>query len=136
MQTNMENIPITPNPSPLIPEVIPEQPMQTTPQTPRKPDKHILVIFASIAVIFILLLVIIGLARQVTTNSGQITINPTPSIDPIPTSNPNRPLSAIATQSAFLQLDQAVASLSSAINQANTTDASLTPPVVEFSSEL
>lgn len=116
------------NPAPMPPGVEP------TPATPQaKPDNHILVIAASVIVILILILAIIALAIQGKNNSGQITVTTTPTLGPLPTSVPNRPLSAIATQNAFLEFERQVTALSATLNSTNTTDVSLTPPVIELS---
>lgn len=51
---------------------------------------------------------------------------------PTPTPTPIRILSAIATQSAFLALEQAQASLSAGLAGTNLDDPSLSPPVLDL----
>lgn len=51
---------------------------------------------------------------------------------PTPTPTPIRVLSAIATQSAFLALEQAQASLSAGLAGTNLDDPSLSPPVLDL----
>lgn len=103
-----------------------------TQPTPQKPDKHMIIIVAATAIIIVLIIIIIGITREIKT-SPQITATATPTFGIQPTNVPNRTLSLVATQSAFLELDQLVASLSASINSTTTSDVSLTPPVVELS---
>lgn len=51
---------------------------------------------------------------------------------PTPTPTPIRVLSAIATQSAFIALEQTQASLSSGLAATNLDDPSLSPPVLDL----
>lgn len=51
---------------------------------------------------------------------------------PTPTPTPIRILSAVATQSAFLSLEQAQASLSARLAGTNLDDPSLAPPVLDL----
>ncbi len=51
---------------------------------------------------------------------------------PLPSPTPIRNISAIATQSAFISLEQHAASVSSAITNTNLDDPSLTPPSIDL----
>ncbi|MDP1723032.1 MAG: hypothetical protein Q8L37_07635 [Candidatus Gottesmanbacteria bacterium] len=51
---------------------------------------------------------------------------------PTPTPTPIRILSSIASESAFVNLTQLHASLSTGLSQANLDDPSLSPPVIEL----
>jgi len=57
------------------------------------------------------------------------TTTPTPSVTPI---DNNRPLSAAASTSAFLQIEASSASLSAAIKALNMSDTTLNPPSLEL----
>lgn len=58
---------------------------------------------------------------------------PVPTPTPIlATPTPTRPLSAVATQSTFLQFASAVASLSAAVSDRTIQDQTLTPPVLSL----
>lgn len=67
----------------------------------------------------------------VRTQPAPTTIQPT--IPPIEPTVSNRPLSSVATQSAFLFAEQNIASLSSSIANLNLTPSELNPPVIELS---
>ena len=60
----------------------------------------------------------------------ELTQQTTPVATPTPT--PVRTPSALATQSAFLALEQGVASLSAQITATQTQDQTLTPPVLDL----
>lgn len=51
---------------------------------------------------------------------------------PFPTPTPIRNISAIATQSAFISLEQSASSLSSGIANTNLDDPSLSPPTIDL----
>lgn len=53
-------------------------------------------------------------------------------IAPLPSPTPIRNFSAIATQSAFMSLEQNASSVSSAIANTNLDDPSLTPPSIDL----
>jgi len=59
-----------------------------------------------------------------------------PAVTPTPVAEPSiattQPLSGIATSSAFMALEQSVASLSSAINALNVSDTTLNPPALDL----
>lgn len=57
---------------------------------------------------------------------------PEVTITPLPSPTPIRILSAIATQSAFMSLEQNASSVSSAIANTNLDDPSLSPPVIDL----
>lgn len=53
--------------------------------------------------------------------------------EPTPTPTPIRVLSAVATQSAFIAIEQSHASLSASLAATNLDDPSLSPPVLDLS---
>jgi len=57
---------------------------------------------------------------------------PEATIAPLPSPTPIRNVSAIATQSAFISLEQHAASVSSAIANTNLDDPSLSPPSIDL----
>jgi len=84
-------------------------------------------IYAVLAVI----LIASGLIGLWTLKSRVAPAVPLPTPTPIvATPAPLRPLSNIATQSAFLQFASAVASLSAAISSGNIQDQTLAPPIL------
>lgn len=125
MQTDTENVatPPTPMPVPGKSEVPPQN----------KPDRHMIIIITTIIIIILLLGIIFSLAWKATAKPVTTQILPEPTIEALATPIPNRPLSPIATQSAFISLDQKIASLSASVNSFATSDTSLTPPVLELS---
>lgn len=98
------------------------------PITKTTPVKKIFITGSIIGVVFVSLFGY-QLMSESKIPSTPIVANPT--IFPTPT--PNRTLSALATQSSFLALEQNVASVSSAITNYIIEDPSLSPPVLELS---
>jgi len=108
-----------------------EQPMP--PRAPSKLDElldllHTPWVIAAIVIVgFIILLGI----RQVM-QKPQVVVLPTPSPTASPTPTPIRKFSAIASTSAFTNLDTAVSTLFTSVKSYNTSDPSLSPPVIDL----
>lgn len=119
-------------PTPLAPTT-PAQNASVLPtaEEPVKQRKPFLVtVMLALMVIFLGTAALLGL-RQFTRPEPE-TMTPSTTL-PAATVTPLHSLSAIASTSAFLSFEQAVASLSAAIETVNLNDPSLSPPVVELS---
>jgi hypothetical protein len=81
-------------------------------------------------IIIILLLGISGFLYYQKQHQNPVTMQPTPT--PTETSV-NKLVNPIATSSAFIELENSVASLSAKINSYNANDPSLSPPVIDLS---
>ena len=122
METLKPTSPTTANPPtggpPAIPAAVPVTP------SPKR-DYHIILI------LLLPLVAIVGSYFLFRTKEPQ-TIVPgplsTPPQAPIATQNPGRSLSAVATQSAYLQLEQQVVDLSTQISQTAPQDVHTAPP--------
>ncbi len=125
-----ETKPLSPMPTPSAPQV------GTAPLPPLKPSKleefwdllHTPWAIAAIVIVSIIFLIGIRQAMQ----KPQVVVVPTSAPTASPTPTPIRQLSAIATTSAFLNLDTAVSSLSTSVKSYNTNDPSLSPPVIDL----
>lgn len=108
----------TPPPAPLPAEPLP------TPAKKRLPLVPILV-----AVIFVAAALILYLRL-----SQQQSAPPVAQISPTPIPNPTQPsrLSLVATTSAFISFDSALASLSASINAFTLSDGTLAPPTLDI----
>lgn len=105
----------TPAPSPVV---IPKPP----PQIPTWAIAIVVVVMGFLAVF--------GVGKVIQKPAIVTVPTPTPTISPVPT--PIRTLSPFATTSAFMQLDASVTSFSTAIKAYNTSDPSLSPPVLDL----
>ena len=120
---------------PLSPMPVPSAPQVETPP-PTKPSKleefwdllHTPWVIAAIVIVGIIFLLGIRQAMQ----KPQVVVIPTPSPAATPTPTPIRQLSAVATTSAFTNLDTAVSTLSTSVKSYNTSDPSLSPPVIDL----
>lgn len=118
--------------TPLAPSATPEPSLVTSvPQPPSQPKKFSVL---GIVTIVVIILALVGggiLAQKSNLFSPQPTTAPSPqTLQPTPT--PERHLSLIATQSAFLQLQSNVASLSASIQNVIVSDPILSPPVLDL----
>jgi len=103
-------------------------PIQPPPQTPKKFP----VIGVVTGIVIVLAVIIGGVIAQ---NPKIITGNPAPNptlVAPPPSPTPERQLSFIASQSAFIQIETNVASLSGSIQNIIVSDPSLSPPVLDL----
>lgn len=119
------------NTTPIIePELQPNLPLPETPvpEIPKKKSPLVL-IFLGVAVLILGGIFGILLRKNVTSQP-----TPTASNTAVPTPTPavNRPLSAIASTSAFLQTESAIASLSAAAAALNVSDTTLNPPSLDL----
>lgn len=87
-------------------------------------------------IIYILLsiiLVLVGIIGLLIIKPRVVPAVPVPTPTPVlATPTPIQPLSAIATQSAFLQFASSVASLSAAVSDSTIKDQTLAPPVLNL----
>lgn len=105
-----------------LPEAMPPEPMP-----PVSKKKDVWIIAGAVVVVGIIGLIAIKslfTTPQKPTVQGEETPTPTPT--------PVRILSAIATQSAFVALEQALASFSSALAATSVDDPSLSPPALDL----
>jgi len=110
--------------------------MEGQPQPVTKPSKveelwdllHTPWVIAAIVILGIIFLLGIRQVMQ----KPQVVVIPTPSPTASPTPTPIRQLSGVATTSAFLNLDTTVSSLSTSVKSYNTSDPSLSPPVIDL----
>ncbi len=135
--THIAEQPASPDASqggPLVPNVAPQDfhavpPMPAIPQTPWQQIWNRFKAPIVIAgIIFTLLFVTMLVARLMPPKP--IIPTPTRVTTPTPTPTPVREPSAVASTSAFLQLEQSVGSLGKAINSVNVYDTALTPPTI------
>lgn len=112
---------------------LPQQPVLPTAPPPGEPvsqHQQIPKWLIVAAIIVTVLLVAMGIV-QLTQRPSVVAIpTPTPTIPSSPT--PIRTLSPIATTSAFLTLDSSVASYAATVKAYNTSDPSLSPPVLDL----
>ena len=103
------------------PTVQPAPPPQAPPRSPAT-------IIAIVLGVLLVLSIILGFSLYRQRTSTMVTA-PTPTPEP-PTPTPTPALSAIATKPAFIQLEDAVATLSAAIAAYTPQDETLTPPTL------
>lgn len=120
----MENPDLTSTSQPPMP---PPAPVNQPPPVPR-PSLNLWLVAAVVVVAGIF--VLIAVTATTVANRRQTPQLPTASLTPSPT--PTRNLSPLATQSAFLKLEQAVASLSASIGSYSPQDPSLSPPTLDL----
>ncbi len=124
----MENT--QPSIEPITPQIQQTQNSQPVVESPRK-KSALVPILLGLAVL--ILGGIFGLLVQqkgtIQPSSQTQVISPTPTI----TVNTNKPLSAIATTSAFMQTETTITSLSSAAAILNVSDTTLNPPTLDLS---
>lgn len=106
---------------PIITDAVP------VPVEPAPANRRLWIIAGAVTVACILALLLI---KNLLTAPKPEPIHIPPS--PTPTPTPIRILSAVATQSAFLALEQAQASLSASLAGTNLDDPSLSPPVLDL----
>ncbi len=120
--------------TPLVPQPIQSQPTPTPTVPPailisKLPNSQSKMYM--IAAIIAISLGIIGIFTwNIVTQQTVSTTVPTPTSTNTPSPTPVRQLSAIASQSAFMVLDEKIASLSSSIKNYIIEDPSLSPPVL------
>jgi hypothetical protein len=126
MENNMENSqpppPLTPPIQPVIPEPTVQPPIV---QPPIKRSFDLRYLF------LVLLIIGLGGAFFAMRRLPVSTPPPTPSDTPTPTPK-LKPVTPVATQSAYLELTKGVASLSASISTMQVSDTTLTPPTVEL----
>lgn len=110
------------NPPPPVPTAPPAEATAPKPKLPPAVIAAIVVI--GLGAFFVLLL---GNLQ-----TGRRPVAPTPTPTLIPTPTPERIPSALATQSAFLKSETAVASLSSSVKNYVIDDPSLSPPILDL----
>lgn len=98
-----------------------------TDQSTKQSIRHLWFVAGGVIVIGVIVLIIVSKLIN-TTQKPQIQVVEAPT----PTQTPVRMLSAIATQSAFVALEQTHASLSAALAGVNLDDPSLSPPVLDL----
>ena len=110
----------TPTPTPVAPPIPPVPPL------PQARSSATIIAIALGILLVISVIVGFSLYRQ---KASSVAVLPTPTLTPaIP--NPTPALSAVATQPAFIQLEEAVATLSAAIAAYAPQDEALTPPTL------
>ncbi|OGG11405.1 hypothetical protein A2Z00_00550 [Candidatus Gottesmanbacteria bacterium RBG_13_45_10] len=85
-----------------------------------------------VVIICVIGFLIAGSTFFATSRRQQVVLPPSPTPTVTPTPTPIHPYSAIASQSAFMELDTAIASLSGAINAFNVQNPALVPPVLDL----
>lgn len=100
---------------------------QIKPPTVRPTRRPLIIVLSVILVIFLGIAVAVKIAGT-KKNKPETVVT----IAPRPTPTPERILSPVATQSAFLALSGHVASLSAGINNFILDDPQLTPPVLDL----
>ncbi len=109
------------------PNLIPTVPPVVSPPTIANAQTNIYIVSALIAIGIGLIGIFVW--RGITQKSTKdIAATPTPTHTPSPT--PIRQISALASQSGFIALDEKIASLSSSIKNYIIEDPSLSPPVL------
>ncbi len=126
----------TQTPIPTVPTTQPEetfqpviQPSVEKPYT-EKPKSKLMPILMGIAVVLLGGIYGLLISRIQKPTETQPAATPTPVAEPSITTM--QPLSAVATTSAFIALENSVASLSSAINALNVSDTTLNPPTLDL----
>lgn len=128
----MENTPPTINPTPTNAPTFDTQPPVPVMPTPETPKKKTLLVPLLLGVAVLILGAIFGLLLRQDLMQKPPVATQTETITPTVTISPNQPLSAIASTSAFMQTENAIASLSAAINALNVSDTTLNPPTLDL----
>ena len=124
-----QQFPNQPTPTPIQPAVPGAQEQQFAQQPPlQQPSKRLF----DLRYLFIIL-ILIGLSGSLfmVTKGKTTTLVPTPTETPTPTPKV-KPVVSMATESAYLELIQGVASLSAHINALEVSDSTLIPPTIEL----
>lgn len=105
-------------------------PLGVPPMAPRRStsSRRILIIGLVISMALILGVSIFLSKKSTPKENPPVSITESPTVTPTPVRTP----SALASQSAFLQLEVKIASLSSAIQNYVTVDSSLSPPTIDL----
>ncbi len=128
---------VPPSPAPTTPEAGASQPSpapQASSPTFFTPvlslwQRHKPLMIAGIIVV--IGIIVIANIRSAT-QKPQITMTPTPTTTMTPTPTPIRTLSPFATTSAFISLETSVASVAASVKTYNTSDPSLSPPILDL----
>lgn len=111
---------------PSMPNNAAPEPGTPLPASMKKNDTTMTILAAVIVIVIGILIALFFAMQKPSLRPTGVTITPTAA----PTPTPTRVLSPLATQSAFLAVEEAVSSLSATLQATQIQDPSLTPPTL------
>jgi len=126
----------------LKPETLQTPTIETAPQLPTTPpilleiskpwyQSKVAIGFAALIIIFLIVMATTAIVSNLV-KKPTIIIAPTPTATTTPSPSPMQIPSAIASDSAFIKLDEATSSLSAILRNYAVQDGTLSPPTIEI----